>query len=156
MNDALELAKRLYRLGFSIIPLTADKRPARPWKRYQSERCTPTDLDHWFGLADYRPGIVTGELSGIVVVDCDDEETVAAFRGSYAASPIEQRTRRGSHFVYRHPGWRTPNRQRVDGLPCDVRGDGGYVVAYADAITWAAQELETAPSYVEPCVECLI
>ena len=146
--DRWKLAHHLYRLGFSVIPLRADKRPAVRWKRYQHEHATPADLDHWFGLEDFRPGIVCGAVSGLVVVDCDAWETARRVEGSPGSSPLRQRTRRGVHFGYRlAPDDETRNQQRVGGLPIDIRGNGGYVVAYPDAARWTAHDVATAPEF---------
>ena len=152
--DRWKLAHHLYRLGFSVIPLRADKRPAIRWKRYQYEHATPADLDHWFGLEDWRPGIVCGAVSGLVVVDCDDAATAASFAASASASPLRQRTRRGVHHVYRHPHGDQPrNQQRVGGQAIDVRANGGYVVAYPDAATWTAETIAAAPDFVPLAIE---
>ena len=152
--NAYKLAWHLYRLGLSVIPLAQSKRPAVKWKKYQYHRCSHTNLDHWFGLQDFRPGIVCGQLSGLVVVDCDDLETAAMVAESRDCSPLRQRTRRGVHHVYRHPNNFAPrNSQRLYGLPLDVRGNGGYVVAYPDALRWTVGKIASAPEYVQPLLE---
>lgn len=137
-NDSFALAYRLWQEGFSVIPLVGGKFPAVKWKRYQTERCSLADLVAWFCDNRYTPGIVTGELSGITVIDCDSPAAVDEWKDikRYAAPPIAtQRTKRGQHFVYPHRGER--NTVRVGGLQkVDRRGEGGYVKAYPDAIAW--------------------
>ncbi len=148
-------AKEYTEIGYSCFPLSlAQKRPLAKWKKYQSEHPLEETIDDWeengaprtdpdtgeitgretaFNLA-----IVTGEISGIVVVDCDNPEAVAYAQQHGMTSPIAVKTRRGVHYYFRHPcndrkfrnktgnnptdGW-----PAVDGL--DFRGDGGYVVA---------------------------
>ena len=145
------LACHLYDLGLQVLPLWGNKRPAIKWKRLQTERCTERDLADWFLRKNWRPGIVTGKLSGIVVVDCDSQE-VAKDYATPDASPVQQATKKGRHFVYAWPGWEARNKQRLGGLPLDVRGQGGYVVAYDDARKWKPEDFQAMPEYFEPTI----
>ena len=144
-----ELAEHLYSLGFSVLPLSHKKTPVVKWKQLQTERCSPAKLVEWFRDRGFRPGIVTGELSRVVVVDCDSAEATAYVEAAGATSPTQQQTRRGRHYLFRHPGCDTRNRRSVGGRAVDVRGDGGYVVAYEDAGSWTSGDIEDAPMYVE-------
>jgi hypothetical protein len=137
------LALKLAREGFSVIPLLADsKRPAVRWKQYQNERATPEELAAWFSDRNYTVGIVTGSLSGITVIDCDTRDLADAWP---EPSPIQQWTKRGRHFVYRHNGER--NTVAVSGTKgIDRRGEGGYVVAYAECVHWTREAIDAAPS----------
>ena len=138
-------------LGFSVLPLYDNKRPAVKWKRLQTERATAAELAEWFVDNDYTPGIITGEMSGIVAVDIDHVDALDAYLdGPNVESDVMQRTPRGWHYIYTHPGERTPNRQRVGGAMLDVRGDGGYVVAYDDVLRWTALGVATGPVYSAP------
>lgn len=143
-------ARHLHNLGFSLIPIRPDtKIPAVKWKRYQTERCTEADLRRWFDHAGFAIGIVTGAVSGIVAVDCDDAESIAAMgeQRGLALSLVRQRTRRGLHLIYRHPGTDTRNTVRCLAARVDVRGDGGYIRAYDGSSHWTATELALAPIY---------
>jgi hypothetical protein len=76
-------------------------------------------------------GIVTGAVSGLVVVDLDGEDAVREFvsrtSGVTFTMPIV-RTARGAHLYFKHPGRMVPTRACL--LPgLDIRGDGGFVVA---------------------------
>ena len=144
------LAVHLYNLGFSLLPLAANKVPVVKWNRLQAERCSRADVDLWFRDNDWRPGIITGGLSGIVVVDCDDAGAVGMIENAGCGSDVRQATKRGRHFVFRHPGVLTRNRRRLGGQNIDVRGDGGYVVAYDDAAKWTKVVLGRLPKYEEP------
>ena len=153
MGEHLELARHLFGLGFSVLPLGENKVPVRKWKRLQTERCNADELGEWFGRWGYRPGIITGELSGIVVVDCDDATTTETVARAGFASDTQQQTRRGRHFVFSHPGYRTKNRVRVAGRPVDVRGDGGFVVAYPAALNWTKKQIVDCPCFCEWTLE---
>ena len=93
---------------------------------------------------------MTGEVSGVVVVDCDNRSAAEAVVAAGYDSVTQQATKRGRHYVFRHPGNLTRNRRNVGGEKIDVRGDGGYVVAYEDSATWTADLLADAPTYHEP------
>ncbi|HUT12350.1 MAG TPA: bifunctional DNA primase/polymerase [Thermoguttaceae bacterium] len=133
-------AMDLHSLGYSLIPISRwSKKPIVKWKRFQTERCSTADVLAWFGRGGCRIGIVTGQLSGIVVVDCDDLDAIDALLddslrdGGLEESRQTQRTKRGMHFFFRHPGTDTRNGRGFLGAKIDVRGDGGYVLAYEDA-----------------------
>lgn len=73
--------------------------------------------------------VVTGEDSGIVVVDVDGDEGVASMAEFDARMPrtLMAKSPHGWHLYFAHDGTHTPNRGRF--LPgVDIRGDGGYVL----------------------------
>lgn len=126
--------KTYYEKGYSLIPIKSEtKRPAlKTWKTYQNETMPKKQLlrhldeDPTLGI-----GIVTGKLSGIVVVDLDSKEAQEfAEENGFPKTPTVK-TARGYHLYYAHPGsGRVGNFQKRDDLPgIDLRGDGGYIVA---------------------------
>lgn len=138
-----ELALHLYDLGFSVLPVNPrSKVPCVKWKPLQTERATRDQIDEWFSGKRRRVGIITGCLSGIVAVDCDNPSETAPQETS-----LQQATKRGRHYVYRHPGRHVKNRQAVGGRPIDFRGDGGYILAYQDSAEWSKDDIESAPVY---------
>ena len=124
----------LWNRGFSLVPIPpGDKRPAVKWKEFQSRRPTHDELESWFGgPTNYNVGIVTGAVSGIVVLDCDSPDAVTWADEHLPPTRMATRTAKGEHRFYRHPGGRIPNTVRVHTgearLEIDVRGDGGCVV----------------------------
>lgn len=128
--NPLTQALRLLALGLSIIPIRArDKKPAvETWAPYQQRMADETLLRQWFARPDLNLGIVTGTISGVVVVDADSPEAVAWLNANHP-SPMRTKTGNGMHFFFRHPGVQVRNRAKLLGMPLDVRGDGGYVVA---------------------------
>jgi len=129
--NPLDTALRLLGFGYSVIPLKArDKRPAvATWKRWQKEIAGEDQLREWFAAGlDLNVGIVTGAVSGVVVVDADQLDAVTWMQG-YHPSPQRTRTGHGKHFFFRHPGAEVRNGAKLLGMALDVRGDGGYVVA---------------------------
>jgi len=128
--NPLDTALRLLALGLSVIPIRArDKKPAIPsWMPYQQRLATEQEIRTWFARADLNVGIVTGAISKVVVVDADSPEAVAWLSSNHP-SPMRTKTGNGRHYFFRHPGTDVRNGTRLLGMPLDVRGDGGYVVA---------------------------
>lgn len=105
------------------------------WKEYQTILPTASDLRKWATvLAPTRWGVVTGELSNLVIVDFDGDEG----REWLLKWKLQPQVRTGSggyHVYFRHPGWRVPtmNAKTSQEWPfkgVDVRGDGGYAVVF--------------------------
>jgi hypothetical protein len=118
-------AKYLRAYNVSVIPLRDDKRPDRPWVDYQNRQASVDEAINWSAT---NIGIVTGAISGIVVVDCESREDATWFWKERGQSNVMVQTPRGFHLYFRTPGCHVPNAQRVEGR-YDIRGDGGYVVA---------------------------
>ena len=133
--------------GWSVIPLSIEgKKPLISWKKYQTENTTQEELDEWFeqGVKTesgntvplFNMALVTGSISGVIVLDCDNEKAVQFALKNDMTSPFVVSTARGKHFYFAHPmnGQRFANKvgntardwYPIDGL--DLRGDGGYVV----------------------------
>lgn len=123
--------------GWSVIPIRERaKRPAVPWKVYQSKFVTEMTLREWFRRSpDYNVGIVTGALSGLVVLDVDPrhdgDKSLRKLEREYGLLPrtLESVTGGGGrHFYFSHPGVEVHNRTGIKpGI--DMRGDGGCIVA---------------------------
>jgi len=145
MATQLEIARRLLELGLSVIPIPParsgvppgqpgdGKVPAIAWKEYQTRLPTAHEIDTWFGAEPMNLAVVTGAISGVVVVDADDRTALRWATRHLKYTPWQSRTGKGWHLWYRHPGVRVPNKARLntaDGkLKLDVRGDGGFVVS---------------------------
>jgi hypothetical protein len=144
-GDPLQVALRLLELGLSFFPVPRPrlgvpvgmpgdgKVPAIPWRQYQTRLPTKQEVSRWFGGAPMNLAVITGAISGFVVIDLDDLEAKRWAVGRLPYTPWQTQTPRGFHLWYRHPGVRVPNRARLETpagrLKIDVRGDGGYVIA---------------------------
>lgn len=116
--------------GFSVIPLRRDKKPLLVWQEFQTRLPSDEELEDWFlrRWPDANLGIVTGALSGLVVVDADGEAGLAWIKQHLPVTGVYVRTGRGWHAYFRHPGGNVRNRGRI-APEVDIRADGGYVVA---------------------------
>jgi len=123
--------------GWSVIPLAPGKKhPLIRWAPYQQRRAEEREVRLWFGRwPDANIGIVTGLVSGLLVLDIDPQngggEALAALEARHGPLPatVEASTGGGGrHLYFRHPGPETHNK--VGMAPgIDLRADGGLVVA---------------------------
>ena len=133
--------------GWTIIPLSiSGKIPLNDWKKYQTTPTTQEEVEEWFlegaptssgrRVEVFNLALVTGAISGLIVLDCDNEDAVAYAKKHNLVSPIAVKTTRGYHYYWKHPlhGKKFANkvggvaRDWVDIKGLDLRGDGGYVV----------------------------
>lgn len=128
-----EQAVRYLSAGLSVFPLAENsKRPTQSWEQYQQRRADRSAAEAWQAG---NLGIVTGQISGVVVVDCESEENALWFMTYRSAGllPGMVKTPRGIHLYYQHTGETVKNATHIrDGAGVsryDIRGDGGYVVA---------------------------
>lgn len=72
-SEQMELVSRLVENGISVIPIGRNKRPAIPWKEFQTRLATPEELEAWFSVPGrHGIGIVCGGASGnLEVIDFD-------------------------------------------------------------------------------------
>jgi hypothetical protein len=123
--------------GWSVIPVEPrGKRPLVAWLELQQHRAGRSAIETWFRhWPDANVGIVTGRVSGIVVIDVDVQhggfESLAALEGEHGPLPrtVEAITGGGGrHLYFVHPGATLNNRVALrPGI--DLRADGGCVVA---------------------------
>lgn len=148
-NILLKYALRYSKLGLSIIPLHSTKngrctcgredcpKPGKhpvllQWKEYQSRPATEEEInDWWTRWPRANIGIVTGAVSGIIVLDVDGptgEETIKTHRLALPPTRCAKTGGGGWHYYFRHPGEQISNFvKKLPGI--DLRADGGYVVA---------------------------
>ena len=146
-DDLYDEGVRAIDRGWNVIPISvSSKKPLIAWKQYQNEPVTQETLDDWFENGAETPSgtrvkpfnlaLITGAVSGVLVVDCDNLESVQYAERNKLTSPFSARTSRGRHFYFVHPmnGQRFKNQVggTTHGWPdlagLDFRGDGGYVL----------------------------
>jgi len=121
--------------GLSVIPLKPNSKELavrdvrlREWKPAPEEV-----MGYWRDNPNYGVGIVCGKVSGIVVLDIDDEEKFGdALKAMGEKLPVTPtvRTRRGWHLYFRYPANRIVGKKdRLNDWGAELRGDGCYVVA---------------------------
>jgi Bifunctional DNA primase/polymerase, N-terminal/AAA domain/Bacterial regulatory proteins, gntR family len=130
VTTRLEAARAYLQQGLVPIPVGPDKRPLIRWESFQQESPHADQIDAWWTRwPEANIGIVTGHLSGVVVLDADGPEGLESLTALRTpATTWLSRTGRGWHQWFKHPGVTIGNRAGVR-PHLDVRGDGGYVVA---------------------------
>lgn len=130
-NKFLDAALQYSTAGFSVIPTGTNKKPLITWARFQHERADEAQIRAWWKKwPTANVGVVTGEISGLTVLDIDSEEgqdaVISALNGRLPETPYQTTPRGGQHLVFQY----TPKLQtRAGVLPgCDIRNDGGYVL----------------------------
>lgn len=137
LSQAEASALQYLNRGWSVIPLRPqEKRPCIRWLEFQQRRAGVEEVRGWFQQwPAANVGIVTGIVSGLVVLDIDPkhggEESLSRLERMHAPLPrtVEAETGGGGrHLYFSHPGDSVQNR--VGLFPgIDLRGDGGYIVA---------------------------
>lgn len=130
---ALEYLKR----HWSVIPIRSrDKRPAIRWMEFQHRRASEKEVQEWYKhWPESNVGIVTGVISGLVVLDIDPKhdgdislERLIRKQGSLPSTLEAVTGSGGRHLYFSHPGGIV--RNKVGLAPgIDLRGDGGCIVA---------------------------
>jgi hypothetical protein len=123
--------------GWSIVPAaTAGKRALVAWRQWQGAAPDPELLAAWFARwPKANLAVVTGRVSGIVVVDVDPrhhgDAALAELEDHHGPLPLEAVVATpagGQHLYLRHPGRRVGNSNGRIGRGVDVRGDGGLAL----------------------------
>ena len=140
--------------GISIIPITpatgrGSKRPAVPWKTYQTQRPTREDAYKWFAQKQHGLAAVCGEISGgLIMIELEGRAAgllpalreTSQERGPETADLFHKLTTGwaeispsgGFHFYARTPenthGNRKLARTREGIVLAETRENGGYTV----------------------------
>ncbi len=125
-NKILQAALEYAKMGFSVIPVGRNKKPYINWKEWQSKKADEKRIRSWFNKYEKaNVGIVTGKISGIVVVDVE-----AGGKIDDLPSTATVRTGGGGwHYYYKFNEVNPiSNYTRIREIT-DIRGEGGYVVA---------------------------
>ena len=157
----LEEAVKYFQKGFSVIPVEKNtKKPIEDWKKFQEQSADENQIREWWAkYPEANIGIITGVVSGIVVVDVE----AGGDTTSLPPTVMSKTGGGGYHFFYKHPGNKVKNLVRVKDKT-DIRGDGGLAVAppsihssgntYEWIISPDDAEFEELPAWVlEKCTE---
>src|SRR5690242_13727323 len=133
-----DIAKRYMAQGFNVIPILPEqKKPAQKWMEFNDRKADPLELQTWFAGKQSNIGIVTGEISKVVVVDIDKPELFNEFVKEYPTHRIQRTASGGYHLLYRYSGKDIGNSVSRLSNGIDVRGNHGYIVTYPSVIRLA-------------------
>jgi len=116
-------------LGFSVIPVEPrGKKPMGEWKRFMTRAADRATVAHWAANNNCNVGIITGRVSGAIILDFDNPDAEAEARRRGLPETVTVKTNRGRHyyFAYTDQPIRKP-REFPDGM--DILSDRKFVVA---------------------------
>lgn len=132
VNRKLEAALQYLSEGMSVIPLKPnDKKPLLPsWSELQVNRLSVAEAEAvWKDQPDANVGIVTGQISGLSVLDIDGRPGAMAIHKANISLPETRvvRTPNGLHYYFQFTEDLKQSAGIIDHV--DIRSTGGYVVA---------------------------
>lgn len=144
----LDAAQNYLALGYSIIPIHSVKNgcctcgkpgctaPGKhplleSWRDYQKWRPTEAEVRAWWKHWPWaNVAIVTGSISGLVVLDIDGPDGVGSVSNKELPNTVIAETGGGGwHYLFRYPHGRVIGNKTGILPKVDVRADGGYIVA---------------------------
>ena len=145
----LAVLEEYIKLGFAIIPIkTGLKTPLVDWKEYQHIAPTMAQVIEW--VEKFNPtrwAVITGSVSKVMVVDCDNAEAIQAAEALDLTSSAAVKTPHGMHYYFRLPNDGKLRKTvsghvsqgtywpEVKGL--DLRYEGGYaLLPPSDGYEW--------------------
>jgi len=136
-QTTLDAALAYAELGWSVVPVVpGEKQPLIAWTAFQKRRANAKEIRDWFKRwPRANIAIVTGAVSGLVVIDIDPrhggEASLKALEDEVGPIPSTLEARSGGggrHLYFVHPGPTIRNRAGFrPGI--DLRGDGGVILA---------------------------
>ena len=132
-STVYEIAKRYVSQGLSVIPFRRDSKiPILSWKEYQEHPPTEEELYNWFVTKGYQNlAIVTGEISGIIVIDCDSEEAYNQLSQQYDLQSVPVvKSPKGYHLYFKYDPKYSNIKSKVRVFnKIDIRTNGGCIIA---------------------------
>src|SRR3989344_4925544 len=113
-----------YDQGWCIIPARG-KIPTVKWQEYQTKRPTREQVAKWWDEnPNYNIALVTGAVSGVVVVDIDGVEIPPGLPPTAAV----ETSPRSYHYYFKHPGFSIKNAVGELMTGVDFKGDEGIAI----------------------------
>ena len=128
LNACLESALFFCRNGMSVIPIdSVSKKPLIEWKEFQTKCADEARIKAWWSSwPNAGVGVVTGKISGIIVVDTEEKADLNLFGLKAINTPTVRTGGGGKHFYF---AYQEGIRNSVRFAPLhDIRSDGGYVL----------------------------
>ncbi|MBA7619515.1 hypothetical protein ES703_26854 [subsurface metagenome] len=140
--------------GFSIIPLkSGEKVSILGWKPYQKRKAEREEIESWCDrFKDFNPGIVTGDVSRLVVIDVDEPKHLARLVEQVpgAADTTRVKTSRGVHLYFESDRSLQTRYRFLDIPKVELRANGSYVVAPLSQVEDSCYIFEVPLSEIRP------
>ena len=107
-SELREAALFYRRRGWSVFPISpVSKKPLVDWYEYQNRLPTEQEIAEWWRkYPSAGVGIVTGKVSGLVVLDVDPRhggDPNHVYK-KFPTTIVAETGSGGGHFYYQHPG----------------------------------------------------
>ena len=130
-KSRLEAALSYRARSWSIIPANKEKVPyLKTWREFQKRKPTESEIRKWWSeWPDANPAVVTGEISGLVVLDIDKKHNRSSNEFKIPPTVCSKTGSGGEHIFFKHPkrSIKSTNGQ-LFGKGVDIKADGGYAV----------------------------
>lgn len=141
-DNLIDHAIKYTKIGLSVIPLGPitkgidNKKIIKyplPWKKYQSVIATKDEITGWSNFDNL--GIVTGKISGVLVLDADtykptfDKDLFSSI--AIPITPMQETASGGKQYFFKLPKDKVIKNDVCIGHKSsgiDIRGDGGMVI----------------------------
>ncbi|MEI6553771.1 MAG: bifunctional DNA primase/polymerase, partial [bacterium] len=129
-KSMLEYALDYQKKGWNVIPANKDKTPSIGWKLYQTQKVTVEEINNWWAIwPDANIAVITGKISGIVVLDIDSKHGRTSDEFPIPATVCSKTGNDGKHIFFKYPqGVEVKSGTAISGEGIDYRGDGGYAI----------------------------
>jgi P4 family phage/plasmid primase-like protien len=137
-------------LGRSVMPIKSDKKPyLSSWKDYQKKLSTEDDVTRWWEQwPKANLGIITGKISGIIVVDIDSYKGNSVSVDLFPETYTVRTGNGGTHLYYQYTEGLTISANAYPQYPnLDIRSDGGFVVAAPSVTSYIKDDKEVGGEY---------
>src|ERR1700685_1207715 len=126
----------LHDLGWRVVPAPrAGKRPLESWKAAQETPATETEIRAGFEGKDRNVFLITGSISKLCVLDCDDQRAIGYWRerlGPVLDETTCASTGNGKHYYFSLAEGEIHRGRSAGGGKSgkwDLRAEGGGVIA---------------------------
>jgi len=156
-------ATELFDLGFSLMPVSKNRKPLRKWKHLQTKKLSLTQVtNRCIKYRNCNLGIVTGQISNLYVVDFDTEESLTELqKHGKLPKTVIVKTNRGYHYYFRpNESVLRTSRKFFPGI--DFKGEGGFAMSpwsmhpsgtqYSWLVSPADQEIAVIPEWIESLI----
>ena len=143
-NNMLNESLKYLTEGLSVIPIRgphyalgntkedrskSSKSTLISWAQYQKRLPTVEEVKQWFSRwPNANIACITGEISGLVVVDFDSPKAVERAHQLRILNTPTVKTSRGIHAYYKYPLGKKIRNIANEKTKVDIRGEGGIII----------------------------
>lgn len=131
-NEMLKHALAYHARGWKVIPVGPNKMPPYgfKWKKYKTEQITEKlILEWWTQYRGYGIALITGEGTGIIVLDFDTKHKRTPDELKIPHTVLSRTQRDGYHAFFKHPGFYVKGTKGIVwGEGIDIQGEGNLAV----------------------------